>query len=42
MNIALKEKLDVVTDLQKNLFEKGYLITTDKLGDTEQYPMYGN
>lgn len=42
MNETLKKQLDNRTDLQKHLFEKGFLITDAEVGDPAEYPFYGN
>ena len=39
---ALKKELDQNIDLQKHLFEKGYLITDAEIRVGDQYPFYGN
>lgn len=38
----LKNVLDQKPDIQKHLFEKGYLITDAVLQNTQEYPFYGN
>ncbi len=38
----LKKELDKKTHLQKHLFEKGFLITNTKIGNTEKFPFYNN
>ncbi len=38
----LKQLLDTTPNLQKHLFEKGYLITNADIKDTNNYPFYGN
>ena len=42
MNRTLKDQLDSRTDLQRHLFEKGFLITDSNVGDLNAYPFYGN
>ncbi len=42
MNTDLKAQLDNNTELQKHLFEKGFLITDAEVGDLDAYPFYGN
>ena len=42
MNESLREKLAVHTDLQKHLFEKGFLITDAEINASEDYPFFGN
>lgn len=38
----LKNILDKKPELQKHLFEKGFLITNAKIEDPQSYPLYGN
>lgn len=38
----LKDKLDINKELQKHLYEKGFLITSVSSIDTSSYPFYGN
>ncbi len=38
----LKKELDKKMHLQKHLFEKGFLITNAKIGNTEEFPFYNN
>lgn len=38
----LKDVLDTKPNIQKHLFEKGYLITDAVLQNMDQYPFYGN
>ena len=38
----LKDLLDNKPELQKHLFEKGYLITDAQVTQAEEYPFYGN
>ncbi len=38
----LYKELNNRPDLQKHLFEKGYLITDAELENTDDYPFYGN
>ena len=42
MNTKLKEQLDGRPELQKHLFEKGFLITDNDISDMSVYPFYGN
>lgn len=42
MKNDLKSKLDIKPELQKHLFEKGFLITDAETGDLKAYPFYGN
>ena len=42
MDLSLKEQLDKKPELQKHLFEKGFLITDAEIGDASDYPFYGN
>lgn len=42
MKNGLKEKLDTKPELQKHLFEKGFLITDASLDGLDKYPFYGN
>ena len=38
----LKDILDKKTEIQKHLFEKGFLITDAEIKQTKEYPFYGN
>lgn len=38
----LKDILDTKANIQKHLFEKGYLITTSEINNPLEYPFYGN
>lgn len=38
----LKEQLDKIPEMQKHLFEKGFLITDAEIENTEEFPFYGN
>lgn len=42
MERSLKTQLDHKEELQKHLFEKGFLITDSEVANTANYPFYGN
>lgn len=42
MDTSLKERLILKPELQKHLFEKGFLITDDEIEASEDYPFFGN